>query len=123
MKRISSYGNPDWGMTSNIYPVLIRTPFNAGVFRQARETHPLGATSTVTWGLVEATYLNALYKELDEAVLKWTEFPMETHLSGTVMWHQVRIISGISAVNIGGGFYSVSCEVEHRPGAPLAAVV
>jgi hypothetical protein len=121
---IVTFGMPQWGGTSSLDYGLERTPFSDGEHRQAKVWYNPSVTSQLRW-LLPASKLADFHAWMIKSTA-WVKVPMETVLAaGTakalpaIAWQQVRTISPIQLQNIGGGYYEVSFDVEHRKGVPV----
>jgi hypothetical protein len=120
---IVTFGMPQWGSTSSLDFGLERTPFIDGEFRQAKTWYNPSVTSQLRW-LLPASKLADFHAWLIKSTA-WVKVPMETVMATgaakalpAIAWQQVRTISDFDIRSIGGGWYEVSHEVEHRKGVP-----
>jgi hypothetical protein len=123
---IVTFGMPQWGSTSSLDYGLERTPFSDGEHRQSKPWRAAHITSRLSW-LLPASKLADFNVWLTKSTA-WIKVPMETVLAGdpgalpAIAWQQVRTTSSIEMKNLGGGWYEISYDVEHRQGVPTETV-
>ncbi len=124
---VAQFGMPQWGSTSSLDYGLERTPFSVGEYRQTKPWRAAHITSRLSW-LLPASKLGDFHANFLHKATAWAKVPMETVLAGdpgtlpAIAWQQVRAVSGIEMKNLGGGWYEISYDVEHRQGVPTETV-